>query len=150
MDAERWQWMQTLFHQAAELPPSGRQEFLTEACAGDSDAMLEVLSLLEQDSGGETLLDRGMEAMAGLLGNREAHRTVGPYRVSRLLGEGGMGVVYLGERDDLDHRALVEGTVLPAGRRHRATGVPCDRHPKRRCRLPHVGDARHPRARRRP
>ncbi len=113
MDSERWQWIQDLFHQAANLPPPGRLEFLNEACAADPLAMAEVLSLLEEESRGGSILDRSFASSAGLLldAGPPALRQVGRYRLMKLLGEGGMGVVYLGERDDLDHQAAIK--MLP-------------------------------------
>ena len=45
---------------------------------------------------------------------------IGPYRVLKMLGEGGMGVVYLGKRDDLASVAAIkllrDGWISPARR----------------------------------
>jgi len=49
MDAQRWQWIQNLFHEAAAQPRATRHTFLATACADDAEAMSEVLSLLEED-----------------------------------------------------------------------------------------------------
>jgi eukaryotic-like serine/threonine-protein kinase len=44
----------------------------------------------------------------------EQPNTIGPYRVLRALGRGGMGVVYLAERDDADFKKLVAIKLLRA------------------------------------
>jgi len=64
MDAQRWQWIQSLFHEAAAQPEAARHTFLAAACAEDAEAMIEVLSLLEEDVHKTSLLDRDMGQVA--------------------------------------------------------------------------------------
>ncbi len=58
MDPSRWQRIEELFHEAAELPVAERIAFLVAACDGDESLVQEVISLLafhsEEDQ--ETLL----------------------------------------------------------------------------------------------
>ena len=70
------------------------------------------MSLIAADAKGGSLLDRGVASVArqvfrGSTYTPESDR-FGPYRLTRLLGEGGMGVVYLAERDDLGTVAAVK------------------------------------------
>jgi hypothetical protein len=70
MDAQRWQWIQSLFHDAAAQPEAARHSFLATACAGDAEAMDEVLSLLEEDVRKTSLLDRDIGQVArGVIGD---------------------------------------------------------------------------------
>src|SRR5258707_1263071 len=115
MDAQRWQWIQSLFHEATARPEAARHTFLDTACAEDIEAMNEVLSLLEEDARKTSLLERDMGEVAhSLIGDSPslpALRTVGPYRIVKLLGEGGMGVVYLAQREDLGSEVAIK--ILP-------------------------------------
>ncbi len=62
MDAARWARVQTLFHDAAELPPPERRAFLETQCADDPSLVGDVLALLAEDARGDSLLDRGIGA----------------------------------------------------------------------------------------
>jgi hypothetical protein len=64
MDTTRWQRIQTLFHQTADLPEADQRSFLKAACDGDDVLVSEVLAMLEADSKGNSLLDRDMANVA--------------------------------------------------------------------------------------
>ncbi len=87
-----------LFLAALDVPRGRRAGFLAEACGGDEALQREVLELFllhgEQDSVLDAPLD-GAEALAGLAPPTAGR--VGPWRLVRELGRGGMGVVSLAE-----------------------------------------------------
>jgi serine/threonine-protein kinase len=96
--------MQDLFHRATELPTGGQRSFLEGECGNDAVLLADVLGMLDEDAR-ETLVDSELGAVARRVladGAPEVPaREFGPYRPVRLLGEGGMGVVFLAERADL-------------------------------------------------
>jgi len=113
MDAARWERIQYVFHGASDLTEPARHAFVEEACGSDAALMADVLSMLAEDARGDALLDRDVAHVAQqLLGNRKCAalplEEFGRYRVKRMLGEGGMGVVYLAERDDLGSFAAIK------------------------------------------
>ena len=56
MDADQWSRVEHLFHEAAELAPGERTEFLDSLCREDAALRNEVESLLAADSPGESLV----------------------------------------------------------------------------------------------
>ncbi len=120
MDAARWERIQALFHAVLERPEAERRAFLEAASAGDADLVAEVQRLLQEDARAAPLLDAGVASVAGRMLGADAPRRIGPYRVREYLGEGGMGVVYLAEREDLGNlvaiKLLRDAWVSPARR----------------------------------
>jgi serine/threonine-protein kinase len=113
MDGARWQQMQTLFHQAVELPELDRRAFLETASGSDDALVAEILAMLEADSRPGSLLDRDMsqvaqQMLAGIDPATPAVKEFGPYLIKELLGEGGMGLVYLAERKDLANLVAIK------------------------------------------
>ncbi len=105
----RWRRVQELFHAAAELPVDAQHAFLEGRSGGDPALVSEVEALLLEDRTPDSFLDRPLPEVAGqLLAPGAPGGRVGPYRVLRLLGEGGMGVVYLVEREDVGGRAALK------------------------------------------
>jgi len=111
MQDPRWERLQSLFHDAGVLPAYEREAFLRTRCEDDPSLVPEVLQLLAHDARRFTLLDDGLAGVANAVLERPEAldgRRIGPYRIIRLLGEGGMGVVYLASRDDLDRQVAIK------------------------------------------
>jgi serine/threonine-protein kinase len=113
VDPDRWARVQELFHRAADLPAAERDALLAAECGDDERLREEVRALLDSDHRPDPLLDRDVAHVAEALldatrGAAIPDAAFGPYRLTRLLGEGGMGVVYLARRDDLDSVAAVK------------------------------------------
>src|SRR5215469_8365072 len=128
MDSVRWQKIQTVFHEAAELPEAERDPFVRANCGADEQLASEVLAMLLHDAHGNGLLDQNLAetAQKTLAGwNLLVTKEFGPYKIVRLVGEGGMGVVYLAERTDLrSHvaiKVLRDAWLSPARRERFAT-----------------------------
>ncbi|MBI4902152.1 MAG: serine/threonine protein kinase [Acidobacteria bacterium] len=118
MSPEQWAKVDELFHAASALPPSERDEVLRRETGGDEVVRLEVLSLLGADKGGDSVLAAEISrAAAGVVVTAEATsgERIGPYSVRRPLGRGGMGVVFLADRDDDAFRKQVAIKLVKAG-----------------------------------
>jgi len=111
MDRTLWERIQAVFHGAVALPDAERARFLQTECGADPELLLEVQALLEADTRGLAVLERGIAPLASDLlpgGGAPPPQTLGPYRIEKVLGEGGMGVVYLAERSDLQAKVAIK------------------------------------------
>jgi hypothetical protein len=98
MRRESWARITELFGQALEVSPADRAALLARLRIDEPVAAHELESLLDaHDRPGDFLPD--LPAAAPVLPDLSG-RIVGPYRLLRLLGAGGMGAVYLAERSD--------------------------------------------------
>ena len=106
MTGERWQEVKQVLDQLEDCPPEDRERSLAAACNGDPDLRREVESLLSFETRAD-LLERSANRNA-----RAAWDRIGPYRVERLLGSGGMGSVFLAARDDDQYHKKVAIKVI--------------------------------------
>ncbi|AMN45873.1 serine/threonine protein kinase [Steroidobacter denitrificans] len=128
---KRWARLEELFSQAIELPPVQRAAFITRETAEDAALRRELLELLECDSGKSTgpltnALGAAIDATARDRRKAYIGRIIGNYKLVSVLGQGGTGTVYLGERADRQYSAQVavkivdSATIGDLGMRFRA------------------------------
>jgi eukaryotic-like serine/threonine-protein kinase len=94
MTPEQFTTVERLFHDALQIPPAQREEWIAEHTAGDPDAAQWLRLMLEGEQ------------------TSSAPQRFGPYRVLRKLGQGGMGSVFLAERDDGQYERQVAVKTL--------------------------------------
>ena len=109
LTVERWRQIETIFHQAAAVEESVRGETLTRLCESDIALRVEVEAMLAASDREGLSAPRSTEPAADLAGRR-----VGNYRLERMLGEGGMGAVYLASRADGQFEQLAAVKLLAA------------------------------------
>jgi WD40 repeat protein len=119
MNVERWHRIEALFVEAMELPDAERASFVDNACADDAEIHGELKALLENDPACSTSLHASIatevESLARDAAEAQLDSKIGPYRLIKLLGRGGMGAVYLAERDDAQFRQRVAIKMLSYG-----------------------------------
>lgn len=97
-----------LLSRALDEPSGTRLQWLREQCAGDDALEARVLSLLSADADSGAALRTGGAGADGE--DAPLPERVGAYKVTGLIGQGGMGAVYRGARDadDFEHTVAIK------------------------------------------
>ncbi len=132
-----------LFQNAEDLPQEARASYLDQACGADEALRAEVEALLAAAREASSFLEHDAQSLIVPMLAQEAKvslagRRIGPFRLERELGRGGMGVVYLAQRVEgefeqkvaikLVHRDLATAEMQRRLRRERQTLAALD-HP---------------------
>jgi tetratricopeptide (TPR) repeat protein/predicted Ser/Thr protein kinase len=131
--AERLHHLEELFHQALSYPRAERAELARSWCPTDLELLSQLLALLKSDDSVEELMAASASTISTLdpqvllLRNSTPSgsanpaapqqdpwlgRLLGPFHVEHILGRGGMGVVYLGQRIAEDFQQTVAIKVI--------------------------------------
>src|SRR5260370_11138780 len=119
MNLDRWRRIEDLRNAARKLEPEQRRAFLAEACIGDEELRSEIDSLLDWPDAATTIAPlnasdwQATTSGETLIPTRPLPTSIGRYRIVRLLGEGGMGVVYEAEQEQ--PRRIVALKVIKLG-----------------------------------
>jgi len=122
MTAARWGEVKTILASLLETDPSQRAAEMDRLCGSDSELRSSVESLLALEQKAGALLDSAAAPGAQWRAEAPAPETIGPYRVVKEIGRGGMGVVYLGERADGQYRKQVAIKLITAAHPDAQTG----------------------------
>jgi len=120
MTPEQFRRVDELFQRLIELPPDQRREMLDRECE-DEEVRARVMKLLDADDAttGATALREELrqEQPRSQRPSEDFIGTVvdGRFRVRRVIGRGGMGVVYLAERTDIGSNRPVALKVVRRG-----------------------------------
>ncbi|MGA3262388.1 MAG: protein kinase [Bryobacteraceae bacterium] len=142
MTAARWGEVKTILASLLETDPSQRAAEMDRLCGSDSELRSSVESLLALEQKAGALLDSAAAPGAQWRAEAPAPETIGPYRVVKEIGRGGMGVVYLGERADGQYRKQVAIKLITAAHPDAQTGRRFERERQILAQLEHPGIAR--------
>lgn len=133
MTPAEWKKIEDIFQIAADLPPAEREAYLSTLQANEAPLRIEVEKLLSslEDAAGfiespvwtdsnflntaakkelSTSLEQNGSGPDEMVG-----KTVGVYRLTKQIGRGGMGAVYLGKRADGEFRQIVAVKLIKRG-----------------------------------
>ncbi len=99
---DQWDKLEVLFHQAIRLPAGEAAEFCSKACGNDRLLRDFLYELVTSAGTSEARVHESISALASDLAQQSSlvGERVGAYRLDELIGQGGMGSVYLASRAD--------------------------------------------------
>ena len=119
MQAERWRQIDQIFQTVLDSAPEDRDSVIDSASGGNPELRREVESLLAAYQRAQftvnSAFNDGIKVLEQEAGKEQEGRRVGPYRVLREIGRGGMGSVYLAARADDAYQKFVAIKLIRRG-----------------------------------
>ncbi len=97
-----WQQIKEIFSSALDLEPQNRSQFVLEACSGNDRLRKEVESWLSSYAESADFIETPAFEFGWIFngGVGNGNKRFGHYKIIQEIGYGGMGAVFLAERDD--------------------------------------------------
>jgi non-specific serine/threonine protein kinase/serine/threonine-protein kinase len=119
MQAERWREIDDIFQAVLDCEPGKRTTLIESSCGSNPELRKEVESLLAAYQRAQftltSVLQEGMKVLDQEASAQDMGRRIGPYRLLREIGRGGMGSVYLAARADEAYQKFVAIKLIRRG-----------------------------------
>ena len=121
MNPTRWAKISEILETALEKDSTERSSYLTQVCGEDTAMREEIESLLSFEENEKNDVFEKNEFTPVLFADIEPNtnnfigKQIGKYKLTRLIGEGGMGAVFLAERTDGEFDQQVAIKLLKQG-----------------------------------
>ena len=121
LDPERWRRLEPILDAALDLPPGKREAYLDEACGGDDELRILAEQWLAECVESEDFLEEAGGAYLSRViraspfdpsALERVGSRLGAFRLLGILGQGGMGTVFLAERADGQYEQQVAVKVV--------------------------------------
>ncbi|HRH43192.1 MAG TPA: protein kinase, partial [Pyrinomonadaceae bacterium] len=114
--AERWKQIKEIFDEAAELDPLERVQYLDSACLKDNELRQAVEKMLAVEDDAELFLEESPVGSLERSNPQEfSNQDLGSYKLVKEIGHGGMGRVFLAERNDQEFKKKVAVKIVKRG-----------------------------------
>jgi serine/threonine protein kinase len=102
MNEADWKTVKEIFLEALTKSGAAREEYMAKTCGGNAEIRGEVESLLTEHSLVENFIEEPVFHTSEIFANgaKQAEKHFGNYKILCEIGAGGMGAVFLAERDD--------------------------------------------------
>ena len=113
---QAFQSVENILAEAVEIAPAERRAFIAQACGGNAELRAKVERLLASHDRAGSFLEHPAMVLdtVALPANPVAvGARIGPYKLLEIIGEGGMGVVYLAEQQEPVRRQVAIKVIKP-------------------------------------
>jgi serine/threonine protein kinase len=118
MKPQDWQKVKKVFNEAVELPADERSDFLRRVFDGETTMRREVEKMLrfaDEETSSDALEKNAFEIFSAGAAPAKVPERIGSYKIVRELGRGGMGAVYLAERETENFRQRAALKIIKRG-----------------------------------
>jgi serine/threonine protein kinase len=119
MTPERYREIKEIVGAVIDCEPAQREAMLAEACRDDQPLRVQVDKLLKRERPAVDFMEEspfdGFPSLHDEEGPSLTDRLIGPYRILKEIGRGGMGAVYLAVREDLQYQRNVAIKFMKRG-----------------------------------